>query len=46
MRIFPKRKLTEADGEYILWHILTHLEVDLHADPEAIQIIRDLLDIL
>jgi hypothetical protein len=28
MRTFPRRKLTKADGEYILWHVLDALRYD------------------
>jgi hypothetical protein len=44
---WPKRKLTKADGERILWHMLEHLQGivhDLDGEPEAIQTIRALLN--
>ena len=28
-RQYPRRTLTPVDGEYILWHVLQHLQEDL-----------------
>ena len=47
MARFPKRKLTKAEGERILWHAIEHLQgiiYDLDGEPEAIQTLRLLLE--
>jgi hypothetical protein len=46
---WPKRKLTEHDGERILWHVLDHLYryqdvPGCDPGPESVPVIRALLD--
>lgn len=50
MRHWPKRKLSKADGEYILWHVLEHLQVEqgsssyyLDGFSDAVDRVRSLL---
>lgn len=49
MRTYPRRKLSYLDGQYILWHVLEHLEAITGSEryldglPEAIENIRALL---
>jgi len=53
MRHWPKRKLSKADGEYILWHVIEHLQSEqgsstfnLNSVPEAIETLRELIETL
>jgi hypothetical protein len=43
MRRFPARKLTKADGERILWHVLFYL-TGHYAAKESVDSIKDLLE--
>ena len=35
MKRYPRRKLTAAEGERILWHALEHLQFDVPLDYAA-----------
>lgn len=44
MKRWPTRKLTKADGEYILWHALEYLTDSSEEEIEAQRTIRTLLN--
>ena len=43
---WPRRTLTLADGEYILWHVLDYLRIDRQEHLEASETVKDLLQLI